>query len=306
MTRSPYIPPISRRSVFYIGLVILAAFTLGFVLWVNYVRIPQSQSNQNRLNRIVSQLSTLGEQNQAKLKALGQKPVGPPAPSVSAGKATAPPTNEAPVTPAPTYVEQVQPSQTQVDAAVSVYFAVHPPRLPFTTQAVVNKLVPYVTKYLHEHPAAAGKNGKNGATGKDGPPPTEQQIDTSVQTFLPAAVAAYLTTNPPPSGPSGPVGPVGPSGPLGAACDPNVNPDCIGPSGATGPPGPGPTEQQIADAVANYFSAHPLACPSAYTAEQETVTTTTGPLVMYVCVADSQPTLPPASSSSNIPTENPT
>lgn len=296
LVAKPTIPDKKTNAI--IGFVIVSAITLGLVLWLYLVRIPQAHQARNRLGDTVAQLSTLAAQNQAKLQALGQKPVGPPAPSVSAGKATAPPTSEAPVTPAPTYEQQLQPTQSQVTAGVSVYFTLHPPKLPFTTQTVVNKLIPFVTAYLHSHPAPAGKNGTDGKNGTNGAAPNEQQIDSAVQTFLPAAVAAYFTANPPPSGATGP---------SGAACDPDVNLKCVGPSGATGEPGPGPTEQQIADAVANYFSAHPLACPSGYTAAQETAVTTSGDVLLFVCVADNQPT-PPATSTepaSPSPTETP-
>lgn len=294
----PTIPGAKTSTV--IGSVLVSAATLGLVLWLYLVRIPEAHTARGKLNDTVAQLATLAAQNQAKLQALGQKTVGPPAQSVSAGKATPPPTSIAPITPGPTYVQQLEPSQGQVDSAVGVYFQLHPPKLPFTTQTVVNKIVPFVSDYLRKHPAPNGKTGPSGPVGSEGPegsqgppgsqglqgnPPTDQQIDTSVQAFLPAAIAAYLSANPAPSGPPG-------------------SPGVPGSPGPSGPEGPGPTEEQIADAVANYFSAHPLACPSGYSATQETVTTTTGPLVAYLCVADNQPTAgpPPPTTPTNSPT----
>jgi len=210
------------------------------------------------------------------------------------------------VSPAPTYVQNIQPSQDRINTAVAVYFATHPPRSPITASQVVAKVVPYVTAYLKAHPAPAGQPGKTGPSGAactvqrnpdcqgppgspgpTGPPPSDQQVSTAVQAFLPAAVAEYLTANPPPSGPPGPTGPSGAVGP-------------------TGPAGPGPTQQQISDAVNDYFTAHPLACPDGYTAADETVVTDNGPVLIKACVADTQPTTPPPSTLPPAPTGSPT
>jgi hypothetical protein len=82
-------------------------------------------------------------------------------------------------------------------------------------------------------------------------------------TQLRAAVAAYLTAHPPAAGSPGSTGPSGASGDPGQVGQP-------GPAGATGepgpsgPPGPGPTDDQIAQAVAAYAAGHPLACPDGY------------------------------------------
>jgi hypothetical protein len=280
------------------------------MVWLVAVRIPQGHNARVALSQTLStqagrvdQLSTLAAQNQAKLQALGQKPVGPDPASISAGKATAPPTEQAPLSPAPIYVNSIEPSQERVNTGVRVYFTKHPPKAPITAAQVVAKVVPYVTSYLKAHPAKPGKKGDTGASGapcdpdqnldckgpagKDAPPPSDEQVATAVQAFLPAAVAAYFTANPPPSGPAGPSGSPGPQGPKGD----------------------GPTQDQIAAAVNDYFTQHPLACQDGYTATNETVTTDHGPVLIQACVADDQPTQAPTQteqpSTLPTPTESP-
>lgn len=105
--------------------------------------------------------------------------------------------------------------------------------------------------------------GPSGPQGEPGRPPTTAEVRR--------AVAAYLTTNPPrpgrapteaeiaaavaafcaagacegevgPAGSTGPVGPPGPQGETGAQ----------GPVGEQGPQGPGPTDEQLAAAVADF------------------------------------------------------
>lgn len=258
------------------------------------------------LQTSVQALTTAGAQNQSKLKTNHLTPVGPPIASISAGKATPVATENAPVTPAPTYTQvvPVKPTQEQVTHGVDAYFDAHPPTFPFSTNTVITRLVPYVTAYLKAHPAKDGTNGAPGAsgspglTGPAGPRPTDDQINVAVQTFLPAAVANYLTANPAPSGPPGSPGAQGSPGVDGTN---GTN----GSDGATGPQGPGPTEQQIADAVSAYFADHPLACKDGYTATDETVTTTNGPVLVQVCVADNQPTATPTDAPT-VPTDTAT
>ena len=242
----------------------------------------------------VQALTTAGAQNQARLQQLGQATVGPPIASISAGKATPTPTEIAPVSPqqSSTQTVPVKPTQEQVTRGVAAFFQAQPPTFPFSISTVVTRLVPYVTAYVKAHPAKAGTNGTNGTNGSNGTPgatgspgpagqtgpgPTDEQINVAVQTFMPAAVADYLTANPPPSGSPGAQGSPGLNGTNGT-------------NGTDGAQGPGPTEQQIADAVSAYFADHPLACKDGYTATDETVTTTTGPVLVQVCVADDQPT----------------
>lgn len=120
-------------------------------------------------------------------------------------------------------------------------------------------------------------------------PPTDAQVQAAVSAYFvvhpPVApgpdlatvqkfVDAYLAEHPPSPGPSGIPGPSGspgvsgapgasgPPGPTGPAGPP-------GPSGQPGPAGPGPTDRQVADAVAAWMAAHPLpACPPGYAPEQ--------------------------------------
>jgi hypothetical protein len=83
------------------------------------------------------------------------------------------------------------PSDEQVYAAVSSYFAAHPVsdgRAPTPEEIAVA-----VINYLTAHPPAQGERG---------PGPTSQQVAD--------AVRDYLTANPPAAGPAGPAGPQGP------------------------------------------------------------------------------------------------
>jgi hypothetical protein len=289
----------------WVSALALALLTFGIMIWLIAFRLPQGRAQRvalshqlTRQGHRVDALATLGAQNQSKLKALGQKPVGPPAASVSAGKATPPPTQEAPVSPAPTYVQSIKPTQAQVKAGVDAWFREHPPKSPISSATLVAKMIPYVTSYLKRHPAPPGKTGPSGApcdvaknpdcqgpAGQDAPPPSDAQVATAVQTFLPSVVAAYFAANPVPSGPAGP----------------------SGSPGAQGPQGPGPTEDQIATQVRAYFTDHPLACGDGYSAGTATVVTDTGPLLIQACIADDQPTTPTTSAPppSPTPTETP-
>jgi Collagen triple helix repeat (20 copies) len=134
-------------------------------------------------------------------------------------------------------------------------------------------------------------------------PPTQQQVTTAVAAYfathpyqppgptttqLRAAVVAYLAAHPAPAGPpgqSGPVGATGSPGAPGATGSPGEpGPSGIpGDAGPTGPPGPGPTDDQIAEAVAAYVASYPLACPAGYTAARRPQLTGE---TWLVCVAD--------------------
>jgi hypothetical protein len=89
------------------------------------------------------------------------------------------------------------------------------------------------------------------------PGPTDAQLRTAVTTYLlqhPAPSGAPGATGPAGIGQTGADGPSGPPGPAGPPGDP----------GPTGAAGPGPTDEQIAVAVASYLASHPLACPDGY------------------------------------------
>lgn len=275
MSRHPAVRT-SRIKWTQLGTWIVAAFTLAAVVYLVQAR-NADHHHQARLENTVSALSTGMAQNQAQLQKLGERPVGPPAKSVAAGKATPPPTEIAPVTPGPTTPISVGPTAGQVRTAVNAYFADNPVKPPRITADQLAPLVTkYVTQYLREHPPAAGPAGQPGATGSpgkpgaageagqpgstgpSGAPASNTQIAAAVTTYLPGAVAAYLTENPPPAGPAGP------SGAPGANCDPETTPACIGPSGPAGPPGsPGKdaTPEEIATAVADYIDSNGIPCP---------------------------------------------
>jgi hypothetical protein len=122
------------------------------------------------------------------------------------------------------------PSDAQVQAAVTGAFGAHPEWIKKGIDPAV--LGAFVVNYLQAHPPKNGKDGK---------PPTAEQIS--------AAVLAQLQANPPSPGPSGPSGPPGQKG-------------------EKGDQGPGPTDQQVADSVASWFQSHPLPnCPAGTTAQ---------------------------------------
>lgn len=98
------------------------------------------------------------------------------------------------------------PSDAQVQAAVDVYLAAHPPAAG--ASASDTQVLDAVTVYLVAHPPAPGQNA------------TAAQIST--------AVAAYMAANPAPSGPAGATGAAGAQGEQGVP----------GVAGSTGPTGP--------------------------------------------------------------------
>lgn len=301
MSKHPVVRP-SRIKWTQWGTWILAAVTLALVLYLVEGRSSDHQAQADlrahltRSDSRIEALSTGLAQEQAHSERQGVKPVVPPAASIAAGKATPPPTDIVPVTPGVTRTVTVGPTAAQVRAGVNAYFADNPVKVKVDPATLAPQVTAFVTKYLREHPPAAGKNGTDGlagATGKPGPPPTDAQVAAAVLAYLPSAVADYLTANPPPTGPVGPVGPTGP------ACDPQTNPLCRGPIGPSGSPGPGPTADQIKTAVADYLTDNPPPpCPTGYTAKDKNITTDTGPVTARVCVkndADTPPTDTPPS-----------
>jgi hypothetical protein len=308
MSRRPIIKP-SRITRGQWILCLVSAVTLALVLYLVNGRAADHRT-QDDLGRTVSALSTGMAQNQARLKELGERPVGPPAASISAGKATPPPTEDAPVTPGSTKTTTVGPTDAQVRTAVRAYFADHPIKTPqIDPQDLAPQVTRYVAKYLTEHPPAAGKPGTDGddgaagATGPSGAPcdpatntgcvgpsgargpgPTDEQVATAVAVYLPGAVADYLTANPPPAGPAGP---------SGAPCDPGTNPACVGPSGERGP---GPTSDQIRTAVSDYIASHPVPpCSDGYEQTTQQVVTAGGTVTAQIC------TLPTSTAPTSTP-----
>lgn len=103
--------------------------------------------------------------------------------------------------------------------------------------------------------------GPPGSVGPQGPGPSDAQVQAAVQTYLSvhpiaglpptqdqvaAVVAVYMAQHPPAAGSPGSTGAVG----------------ATGPSGAVGAAGAGPSDAQIAAAVAVWESAHPVVAPS--------------------------------------------
>ena len=126
--------------------------------------------------------------------------------------------------------------------------------------------VPVVSPPPQPTPARSGAQGRTGATGTPGRPPTQAEVSAAVAAYLRAnppprgraptmaeiitAVSGYLTQNPPPAGPAGAKGDEGDPGETGAT----------GPQGDRGEQGPPPTDEQVRTAVAAFFAAHTLTC----------------------------------------------
>lgn len=148
------------------------------------------------------------------------------------------------------------PSAADISASVEDYLSVHPPVSP---SDLLQSVTSAVGSYFNAHPELRGPAGPAGQS------VTPEQIASAVLEYLvahpvaagtpspeqiAAAVADYFVAHPELQGPMGPVGPVGPEGPIGAT----------GATGATGAQGPGPTSEQVASAVSDYLTTHPLYC----------------------------------------------
>src|SRR5882757_4206653 len=248
MARSPVLPKHVHHGLW----LLFVPFTVALILLVF-----QYLGRNDPLPYRLQQQTIANAQNQAKLKANHLSTVGPPAAEISKGNATAVPTRVAPTTPAPTYTvagpsgatgqQGPGPTDAQVQTAVGRYFHAHPVRAPVSAAQLTADAASYVARYLRTHPAPAGKtggtgpsgvpgepgvDGSPGPSGAQGPAPTDAQIATAVQQYLPGAVAAYLIANPPAAGPAGSTGPSGPSG----ASGPPGETGAQGETGATGPP----------------------------------------------------------------------
>lgn len=210
---------IGKGTQFYVvlGLVLL-------VLAWTIVRLS-TQSRQ------IAALSTALSQEQHAAKQEGRTPVAPPPGRIihSPGVVGTPKPIPSP--------SPVGPSDVQVQDAVAVYFAVHPPVAPGPDVATVRT---FVAQYIAAHPPAPGPTGPSGPSGSPGPPG-----------------ASGVPGEPGPTGASGDIGPSGPEGPPG-------------PEGPQGPPGEvgSPTDAQVQAAVNEWFATHPLpVCPDGFAPE---------------------------------------
>jgi hypothetical protein len=174
-----------------------------------------SAAQQQTITNLSSGLTTTEKQ----LEEHGIKPSAPPPSNLVVGP------------PGPAGAAGPGPSDAQVQAAVDVYLAAHPPAAG--ASASDTQVLDAVTVYLVAHPPAPGQNA------------TAAQIST--------AVAAYMAANPAPSGPAGAAGPSGPAGNPGQdGSQGPVGP--VGPPGQSGAPGsPGPN------------------CPSGYSLQPEVI-----------------------------------
>lgn len=162
-----------------------------------------------------------------------------------------------------------------------------------------------VENYLIANPPASGEPGRPGGAGR---PPTDAEIDAAVARFCQGGFCR------------GDRGVPGERGEPGEDGEPGKDGESItGPEGPQGPPGetivgptgPGPTDAQVAAAVAAYCDAHgecrgeqgpqgePGAdstepgpqgepgptCPDGYAPQEHTVVTTGGPRTVLVCAA---------------------
>jgi type II secretory pathway pseudopilin PulG len=138
-----------------------------------------------------------------------------------------------------------------------------------------------------------------GPSGPAGPGPSDLQVYTAVAAYFtahpvedgedasPAAIAAavanYLTENPPAQGDPGPP----PTGDQVAAAVEAYLIEHPPPAGPPGADGADATPEDIAAQVAAYLETHPLEyCPDGYSLVAHTVLTTEGPTDQIDCVAD--------------------
>ncbi len=208
----------SRIPTRIVGVLVVLAWLAALSL------VARGQSHRAEVaGTRVDALATALAVEQSAASREGHPTVAPPPASIIASPSSAPTAVPVPL----------PPSDAQVQAAVAVYFAAHPPVAPGPDLAQVQR---FVNDYIKAHPPSPGPTGPSGPAGPTG--------------------VAGPTGEPGQPGPSGAPGEPGPSGPAG-------------PAGEQGPAGPGPTDAQVADAVAAWMAAHPLpACPPGYTPEQ--------------------------------------
>lgn len=275
VVKSPTIRPARwwrRQLVPLWVLALMFAFMAATLGYRTFVLDPEQHARADAT-------TTALKQEQAHAISNGIQTVAPPADSIADGKATAPPTDKVPTSPTTVINQTIAASAPMVRQAVAEWFAAHPVKTPSVDLAALKeKLVPdvarFVSSYLAAHPPAPGApgspgvnghNGHNGADGHDGEPghtPTAEEIAAVVTTYLPAAVADYLTANPPAAGP-------------------------------TGPSGPGPTSDQIRDVVADWIATNGVPCGDGQTKGNVTVQDVSGKTVtIRACVVAVQPADP--------------
>lgn len=250
---------VARRHWWTATVAVLAAVVLGLVV-VMLAMIGNLSAQQARQAKAVTLLSSNLSSAQSQLREHGITPSQPP-PAQIIAQAGPPGATGA------TGPQGPGPSDTQVEAAVAAYLAVHPiPAGPAGPAPSTEVVAAAVTAYLKANPAPAGPAGPTGA---QGPGPSDQQIAD--------AVATYLKTNPPPAGPQGPAGVQGSPGVQGPAGEPGAP----GASGAQGAPGPAPAGWTFTMAGVTYECAPDSQQPAPH----------------YTCTPQASPSPSPTSSS---------
>lgn len=188
----------------------IAKYTVGFafavVFFVALVWLGTASDQLAAQRQQIADLSSGLATTEAQLEQHGITPAAPPPAQIVTGAT------------GPTGPQGPGPSDAQVQTAVDVYLAAHPPTGNVSTDA----LTTVVAAYLVQHPPAPG------------PPPSDTQVSN--------AVATYMAAHPAPSGPAGPTGSAGPQGDTGqtGAQGPQGPQGVQGPQGDTGPTGPAP------------------------------------------------------------------
>lgn len=240
-----------------VGVALVLALVLLFAFLI--VKLARASDQIGALNqadvgrdRAIAALADAESSARDQIKALGGTPGVPPPQVVISGAA------------GPQGIQGPGPSDVQVQSAVDVYLAQHPPAVDVSAAA----LDASVAAYLTQHPPAPG------------PPPSDAQVAS--------AVATYMAAHPAPSGPPGPqgdpgVGQTGPPGPQG-------------PAGPQGDPGPAcPSGYNLTPETINGHQAlvceQPAASPSP--SSSDSGTPTAGP------TPSSSPTAPPSTPASS-------
>jgi hypothetical protein len=308
------------------GLVIMFA-SMGW-LWALY------EYKTQRLTAV----TTLAGQGQAYQANHGLSTFGPPAKSVAAGKDDPPPANIVPTEPAKSNAPGVTFDEQRI---VNMVLAKIPkprdgktPSGPVLQRAIAAVMEDHpelskpgiaaaVAAYLTAKPPAPGKagrdgvNGQNGANGSNGLNGVAGDSVTGAHVCQPATDAGpdlsdYCTT----VQASGQPPAVGDlvvqitSAATGEIRYSDAGPAPRGPQGDTGPQGPqgsGPTDQQLADAVAAYMADHPVdACRDGYSPNDERIELGDGSsVVARVCTKDGSEEPSPTPSPEPPPTVMP-
>ena len=180
-----------------VAVMVLLGFALLLVMLVTTLdqrtQINQVEARSSAQGRTIGDLAVGLTTTRRQLQAHGISPSAPPPASIIAQ--AGPPGLQG--------VQGPGPSDAQVQGAVDVYLAAHPPSAAVSADA----LTATVAAYLAQHPPAPG------------PAPSDAQVA--------ASVSAYIAAHPAPSGPPGSPGPTGVAGDQGP----------VGPAGQEGPAG---------------------------------------------------------------------